>query len=337
MADFNEIVKVAVDAYHGNVTKYSVDQSMDLLQKALVEANGGDTALNYKSIRDGKCNGLFTLIETILDKTVVEGLQESDFFNELVEFRNVALGDKNIFVVEDNDLFSVAEAAEGTQGIRRQRFMGRTETAIETSLKVVKIYEELNRVLAGRVDFNEMINLVADSFKAQMLNEIYGLWSNVTQAQLGGAVYYPAAGAYDEATLLTLIEHVEAAAGGQQVTLLGTKAALRNLAPSIQGADSRSDIYNLGYYGKYFGANTFAIPQRHQIGNTNFVMDDNVITILASGEKPIKCVYEGDPLVVMPDPLTQGDLTQNYLYGSRWGLGLILPANSGIGIYDMTH
>ena len=48
-------------------------------------------------------------------------------------------------------------------------------------------------------------------------------------------------------------------------------------------------------------------------------------------------MYEGDPLVVMPDPLTQGDLTQNYLYGSRWGLGLILPANSGIGIYDMTH
>ena len=93
MADMNDIVKVAVDAYHGNVEQYSVGQSMDLLRKALVEANGGSTVLNYRNIRDGKCNGLFTLIEEILSRTVVEGLQASDYFNALVDFRNVAEGD----------------------------------------------------------------------------------------------------------------------------------------------------------------------------------------------------------------------------------------------------
>lgn len=75
MSDMNDIVKVAVDAYHGNVQKYSVGQSMDLLHQALVDANGGSTTLDYKKIRDGKCNGLFTLIEEILSRTVVEGLQ----------------------------------------------------------------------------------------------------------------------------------------------------------------------------------------------------------------------------------------------------------------------
>lgn len=75
MTDMKEIVKVAVDAYHGNVEKYSVGQSMDLLRKALIEANGGSTVLNYKNIRDGKCTGLFTLVEEILTRTVVEGLQ----------------------------------------------------------------------------------------------------------------------------------------------------------------------------------------------------------------------------------------------------------------------
>lgn len=71
----NDIVQVAIDAYRGNVAKYSVGDSMQLLQKALVEANGGSTKLNYKAMRDGKCVGLFTLIEEILMRTVVEGLQ----------------------------------------------------------------------------------------------------------------------------------------------------------------------------------------------------------------------------------------------------------------------
>lgn len=75
MAEMNDIVKLAIDAYHGNVEKYSVAQSMELLNKALVDANGGSTVMNYKNIRDGKCNGLFTLIEEILSRTVVEGLQ----------------------------------------------------------------------------------------------------------------------------------------------------------------------------------------------------------------------------------------------------------------------
>lgn len=75
MTDMKDIIKVAVDAYHGNVERYSVGQSQEVLQKALVEANGGSTKLDYRKIRDGECRGLFTLIEQILSRTVVEGLQ----------------------------------------------------------------------------------------------------------------------------------------------------------------------------------------------------------------------------------------------------------------------
>lgn len=75
MPEMNEIVKLAIDAYHGTVEKYTVGQSNEVLRQALVEANGGSTVLNYKNIRDGKCNGLFALVEEILSNTVVEGLQ----------------------------------------------------------------------------------------------------------------------------------------------------------------------------------------------------------------------------------------------------------------------
>lgn len=337
MTEMKEIVKLAIDAYKGNVEQYSVGQSQDVLRRALVDANGGSTVLDYKKIRDGKCTGLFSLIEEILSRTVVEGLQGDEFFNAFVDFRNVAEGDKNLFIVEDSNLFVVADAADGTQGIRRQRLGGSTEASIPTSLKVVRIYEELNRVLAGRVDFNTFINKVAESFRQKMLGDIYALWSNATAAQLGGVTYFPTAGSYDEDDLLDLISHVEAAANGKQATIVGTKKALRRLKESIQCDGAKDELHNLGYYGKFNGTPIVAIPQRHKVGSTEFVMDDDTITIIAGDDKPIKVVYEGNPIVLMGDPMNNADFTQEYLYGEKYGMGIVLAGgNAGIGRYEMT-
>lgn len=310
MAEMKDIVKLAIDAYKGNVEKYSNAQSQEVLRQALIEANGGSTVLDYKKIRDGKCSGLFTLIEEILSNTVAEGLQGDEFFNALVDFRNVAAGDENIFVVEDSNLFVVADAADGTQGIRRQRLGGSTEAAIPTSLKVVRIYEELNRVLAGRVDFNHFINVVAESFRQKILGDIYGLWSSATADQLGGETYFPEAGTYDEDDLLDLVAHVEAAAGGKTATIVGTKKALRNLKESVQSDGAKEELHKLGYYGTFYGTPVVAVPQRHKVGTSEFIMDDDIITIIAGDDKPIKVVYEGNPIVLMGDPMTNADFTQ---------------------------
>lgn len=335
MAEMKEIVKLAVDAYKGSVEKYSVAQSQEALRQALVEANGGSTKLNYKAIRDGKCNGLFALIEEILTKTVVEGLSGDEFFNALVDFRNVAEGDQNIFLVEDSNLFVVDDTANGTQGVRRQRLSGTSEVSIPTSLKTVRIYEELNRVLSGRVDFNHFIDVVAESFRQKMLNDIYTLWSGATANELGGVTYFPAAGTYNEDDLLDLISHVEAAAGGKTATIVGTKKALRQLKESIQSDGAKDELHNLGYYGKFYGTPVVAMPQRHKIGSTNFVFDDKVLTIIAGDDKPIKFVYEGDPIVLMGDPMQNADFTQEYLYGEKYGLGIVLAGgNAGIGRYQ---
>lgn len=337
MAEMNDIVKLAVDAYKGNVEKYSVGQSQETLRQALIEVNNGKTSLNYKDIRDGKCNGLFTLIEEILSSTVVEGLQGDEYFNALVDFRNVAEGDSPVFIVEDNDLFVVAEAADGTQGIRRQRLGGETEATIPTTLKVVRIYEELNRVLSGRVDFNHFINKVAESFRQKLLNDIYTLWSGATDTQLGGKTYFPTAGSYDEDALLDLIAHVEAASGGKQATIIGTKKALRKLKESINSDGSKDELHSMGYVGKFYGTPVVAVPQRHRVGSTEFVLDDSSVTIIAGDDKPLKVVYEGNPIVLMGDPTTNADFTQEYFYAEKYGMGIVLAgSNTGIGRYDMT-
>lgn len=40
----------------------------------------------------------------------------------------------------------------------------------------------------------------------------------------------------------------------------------------------------------------------------------------------------------MGDPMTNMDFTQEYLYGVKWGTGLVLAGNknTGIGIYKTT-
>ena len=336
MAEMNDIVKLAVDAYRGNVEKYSTNQSMDTLRQALVDLNGGSTMLDYKKIRDGECKGLFTIVETILSRVVVEGLQSSDFFNSLVEFRNVAEGDKNLFIIEDDNLFVVSEIAAGTQALRRQRLGGSSEVSIPTMRKGVKIYEELNRVLSGRVDFNYFINKVAASFSNQLLEDINAAWMGATAEQLGGVTYFPAAGAYDEDELMELIAHVEAAASGKPATIVGTRKALRNLKPAMDSDAYKNDMFNQGYVGKFYGTPVVCLPQRHKIGSTEFTMSDDFLTFIAGDQKPIKCVREGNPMVLMGDPMQNQDLTQTYLYTESYGIAIVLAGgNSGIGRYEI--
>lgn len=336
--EMNNIVKLAVDSYKGCQEKYSTKESQDAIRAALIEANGGSTVVNLKKIRDGECKGLFALVEEILDKTVIEGLQESDFFNTFVEYRNVAAGDRNVFVLPDTTLFVVDESADGTQAIRRQRLSGSEEISIPTTVKSVKFYEELGRVLAGRVDFNVFIDRVAESFRQKILNDIYSLWAGLTASDYRGVTYFSTKGSYDEDALLDLISHVEAAAGGGQAMILGTKKALRHLTPSIMSHSAEDDVYNMGYIGKYFGSPVMAIPQRHKINSTEFVMDDDVLTIVVGDAgKPIKFVREGDPLIIMGDPLKNQDLTQEYFYAEKYGLGFVFAGNSntGIGHYEI--
>lgn len=338
MAEIKDIVKLAVDSYKGRVEKYSVADSQKLLKEALIKANGGSTILDYKKIRDGECPGLFSLVEQILTNTVVEGLQGDEYFNALCDFRNVNVGDLNEFIVKDKNVFVVSEAADGTQGVRRQRLGGSSKTSIPTALKTVRIYEELNRVLAGRVDFNDFITDVANSFRQQLLNDVYTLWTGATADQFGGTAFFPTAGTYDEDALLDVISHVEAAANGQKATIIGTKKALRHLKDSIQSDSAKEDVYNLGYVGKFYGTPVVEAPQRHKVGSTEFVLDDNMLTIVAGDDKPIKVVYEGSPIVLMGDPMKNADFTQEYFYGEKYGMGIVLAGgNSGVGRYEISE
>ena len=92
----------------------------------------------------------------------------------------------------------------------------------------------------------------------------------------------------------------------------------------------------MGYIGRFFGSPVVVVPQRHKVGTTTFEFDNDVVTIVAGDEKPIKFVYEGDPLIIPGDPTNNADLTQEYFLAEQWGMAYASAGNSGIGKYQFT-
>ena len=322
-----DLVRLAIDSYKGHVAgNYSVDDSMEVLRQALVEANGGSTKLDYRAIRDGKCNGLFAIVEEIINKTVIEGLPESCPLFDYVDYRNLAEGDTNIFEIRDNGLFVVSDIADGTQGLRRQRLTGGEEITVKTQLKGIKIYEELRRVLAGRVDFNELIDKVAESFQKKINNDIYA----AVKAGFDGLISpYKESGSFDESKLTEIIDHVEAATG-KKAFILGSKQAVRKIT-GVKGADSTSakeDLYAMGYFGHFYTTPIIVMENAHKVGSTDFVLS-NDLYIVASDDKFVKFVTEGDTLIIPGDALGNADLSQEYFMAERYGISVIFAESFG--------
>ncbi len=325
-----DLIQIAVDSYRGHMAgNYSVDDGMKTLREALVEANGGSTTLDYRAVRDGKCSGVFAILEEIINKTVIEGLPDSCPLFNYVDFRNLKEGDTNVFELRDNGVFVVADIADGTQGIRRQRLGGGEEITIKTQLKGIKIYEELRRILAGRTDFNTLIDKVSEAFQKKIKNDMY----DAVVAGFNGLVSpytNGAAGSFSEATLTTIIDHVEAATG-MKATILGSKQAVRKIT-GLKGdaSDAAKDkLFAMGYYDNFYGTPVIVMENGHKVGSTDFVLG-NDLYIVASDEKFVKFVTEGDTLIIPGEPTSNADLSQEFLMAMRYGLKTVLSTQFGI-------
>ena len=328
----NDFLKMALDIITDRVQgDFSAHDKSESIREALIKANGDSTVLNYKTFHRG--NQVFDLIEELIPYIVEEGLKGDEFFFNMVEYRNMAEGDAPEFVSEDRSEFIVADIANGTQGIRRQRLGAGESVTLRTMPKGIKVYEELRRLMAGRVDFNTFVEKVGQAMTKELRTDIYNAFNGISASTSGLNDTYVISGSFDEEALLELIEHVEAKTG-ETAKIIGTKTALRKVKSAELCDEAKSDLYNVGYFGKFYGTDMVALKQVHKIGSDEFMMDNNKLYIIASSEQPIKVVNEGEGLILMTDPTTHADLTQDYLYIQSWGIAVMF--NSVMGIYTIT-
>ncbi len=334
----NDIVKLAIDTIHGTVGgNFSNKEASEALRQSFIELNGGSDKITMKSFRDHP--QLFQIIEEIMPIMVQEGLRGDEFVFNLVEYRNLAEGDENRFWTEDNSDLIIAKIADGSTSIRRQRLNAGQYITLDTQMRAIKVYEELNRMLAGRVDFNTLVDRISRSFTRNMRNEILATLEGVTSSTVGLNETYVKTGSFAAATLRELIAHVEAATG-ENATIIGTKTGLAKIrdndpnAVALASASAKEDLYNLGYFGKFDGTPMVSMRQAHKVGTDTFAINDNKIYVLAGSDKPIKMVTEGEGLMISTEAFNNADLTQEYLYGEKYGIGAIF--NQKMGIYTMS-
>lgn len=324
-----DLQRLALDVYNGKAVMFNEVAGEDALRNAINTAVGGE--FNYKNFRENKYK-VFRIIEEVLDITL--GVVITNQFDSLAEVKNVAIGERPSFRVEDNSLFRIARIAGGHNDLRRQKILNR-RFEIDTDYFGAKIYAELEQFQAGLVDFSAMVNRLSLSFAHDMGKRIYEAIANSYTSL--NAVYGQgvAEGSYNEDVLFELIQHVEAKSGKKAV-VMGTRKALRKVSKDLVGgqfgSDSMKDKLNqVGYIGNVGGTDLVLLPQAHKVGTDEFFVDDDMLIVVPAGEKLVKVVIEGEATMIeTADAGARNDQQMEYLIQKKMGVGVMQSAIYGM-------
>lgn len=338
----NAIVSLATDLLRGKQTfsyneqTYDVAEAQEVLRQELLQASkkvSGQTVNATRKALRRHDTELFEIIEELVPIMIQEGFNGDEFWMNFVDERNIALGDKNEFIIPDNTTFIVTKIAEGLGTPDRQRLDHGRTINITTSKHGVRMYEAFARFIAGRIDWNALVEKVAKSFRQAIWNDIYTAFTGISASTVGLSETYVKAGTYDKAVLNTLIEHVEAATG-ESAVIIGTKTALAKCEGSEKADSAKESMHNAGFYGMFDGTPMVMLKQQHRAGTDEFILDDTTVYVVAGGDKFIKLVNEGDAYVEESDQTKYADQTLNYLMTMYWGVGIAIAGK--IGKYTIT-
>jgi len=318
-----DLARLGLDVYQNKNVMFNEVSGEDALRNAINEACGGE--FNFKSFRENKYR-VFSIIEEVLDVTL--GVVITNQFDNLADVKNVAVGEKPSFRVDDASLFRIARIAGGNNDLRRQKILNR-RFEVDTDYFGVKIYAELELFIAGLVDWSSMVNRLTISFANDLGVRIYEAIANSYTAL---NQTYGVTGSYDEDVLFDIVQHIEAKAGGRKAVVMGTKKALRKVSKELNLSDGMRDKLNqVGYIGQVGGTDLVLLPQAHKIGSDEFFVDDNMLLIVPQNEKLVKIVVEGDTqMIEVSDAGARNDQQMEYQIQKKLGVGVMQSAIYGM-------
>ena len=319
----NDLQELSLDLLTGQVKKYSTDEANDILRNAIIDACGGE--FNRYTYMDNKGKVFAILAETL---QVAVGYTMYEKFSELADFHNVALGDTIKFKIEDTSLFKVYTTSKGNRDIDRQKLYGEYLT-VATERIAVKIYEELDRMLSGRINWSTMIQRVADSMAYEIgkriYNAVYGAYDIVSAPYKASM-----SGTFSATALETAIAHVEASTG-KPAKVLGTKKSLAKITTAEVSDEMKNTRNQIGHYGVFKGTALNVLPQGHKAGTTTFAVSDDFLIVIPDGEKIVKVILEGDVTVEeSPQGNARNDEAMEFFMARKVGVATITANNYAI-------
>ena len=281
---------------------------------------------------------VFEVTEEVISQLIITGWGENPFFNEFVEIKNGAIGETNEFYTEDKVILTVSEVSNEHHNIFRQRLGEGQAFQLKVSKYAVKIYAELERFLAGHIDWAKFVQKVYEAFDKKFNGMIFATLNSVGSSLPAGGQWVKTgpltSGTKD--TLVELIDDVKTA-NGTDVVIMGTKVALSKLAAlkevSWISEREKEERYTTGRVGLFEGVKLAEIPQVFADNDTTtkLIPNDKLWIMPVADNKFIKVFYEGDPQVKeVTDGNVNTDMTIEYEYQVKMGIGVIISRLFGI-------
>ena len=295
---YSEICNLINDAYTGRVATFANEDAAKYTDEAIRQAFFeilGDDKLTWAGWRNHK-NEIFTIMEVVLNTNLPLAWENSPFYDQFVEVKNGALGDKNEFIVEDNSVLVAASFAGNHWDTPRKKLPGNESFSLKTEWFYMHLYQDFERFMkrsANIVDFiHKMQKGMNNAFDGRVCTSFNGAGAYLPPA-------FQVTGTYDKAKMSELIQRVQLAAH-KNVVLAGTKSALASIAQGIDSqwiapsqkeemATTGAVIINNG-----LGVKGIEIPQVFDRYSYDFAVDNKSIFVLPDNEKFIKVYFEGD-------------------------------------------
>lgn len=296
-----DLAKIIYDTYKGDVpSKYSsVSKSErdEAIRSELLSVLGlekFEKKAFRRAWRENK-NKVYEIIEEIANQVMIDGeYKKSAFFENFVEVRNLALGDKPEFYVEGKNELIVSEFSGSHFDLRKQRIdVGQSFTP-EMKDYGIAVFEYYERVASGRASIDKLASLVVEAIDKKL--------GTIGEATFIAGVEnipttFKVTGSYNEDNILTMLTHLEAS-NGEKPTLVGTATAIRKLqgVVDIKWSDNMKDAKNQNSIIPVWNSYTcMEISQGHKLGTFDFTMPVNkVYAICGNNTKIVQMVLEGD-------------------------------------------
>lgn len=322
LAKLTDIQKIARDCYRGNVEKFSKSAAEDVLRAEILERVGGEWS--YTNFQKNKWD-VYALIQEIIDVDLVALSAET--FSQFCEVKNFNLGDAPEFRVKNNNLFKVGIIADGINSTRRQRKLG-SKLRTEAFKLAVATYDELDRFIAGRIDWRDYVDTVVASFNQEMAIQIAGAFDkaySAINANLKGTVNEAGL----DAELKKIIARVKGATGSN-VVVYGTYSALSKV-PGANAVADLNDKREKGYVQIANGVKLVELPNVYDEVNNKFALKDDVLYVIPeNGDKIVRIGYEGGVTILEDTTGTSRDDQQiEMTYMQKVHLAVLTTAKFG--------
>lgn len=294
------------EIYDGDGKKISNAEANEKVRQFSLAILGINDSKDVKSIKRGwedHHKEWFRVVEDTIDTVVETGIQESEWFEDLVERKTLNYFDRQDFYIDDDSILSVAKAGTSHHTHPLQRLGAGKTISLTPERYVVKVGADINRYIVGQEDWARLVNAIAIAFMKMIQSEVYSAVdtaATLLPVQAGfvgtGALSAATKDQFDE-----IIANVGDANNHAEVVIMGTKTALKKLA-SLGDINwisnlAKDSVYNTGRIGLYEGTRLVEIPNRFEDKTfTTKVFSDKkllMIPVIGNSGKFVKVLDEG--------------------------------------------